>query len=108
MTVSDVDVFLGQRVANGANPARGIQESKSRHSRRGDPANPNAVDIRVTGRWRDHDHVVAGGRECGAEVLQVKLDPADARMIPVADECDLHVAIDTESRPRSETRWLTR
>jgi hypothetical protein len=37
------------------------------------------------------------------EVLQMKLDPSDARMIPVADETDLQVALATALGSRRAT-----
>ena len=94
VTVRDVDAFIGQRIANRANAGGRHEESKPRRARRRDATHANSVNAIVARRRRDDDDLVASGNERRGEILKMALDPADARMIPVADERDLQLASD--------------
>jgi len=60
--------------------------------RSADAIDANAVDDRIAGRWCDDDDFMTRGSQPRCQVLKVKLDASNARMIPVADETDLQVA----------------
>jgi hypothetical protein len=90
VAVRDVDALVGERVADCANAVARAEEAEDGRERRIDAPHSDSIDQRFARRWRDDDDVMSSGDEPPGEVLEVKLDTADARMIPVADEGDLH------------------
>jgi hypothetical protein len=99
--VGDIDTLIGNGVADGAYARGCYEKSKSVGSRRSNASNANAVDLIVAGSGRDDDYFVIGRGKGRGEIMEMALDPADARMIPVANEGNLQIAIDTGSRPLS-------
>jgi len=93
MTVSDIDRMTLECLTDGTHALRRVQELESRRSGRRDSFDRDPVDDRLTMRRCDDDNSVPRRGQPRGEVLQVKLDAPDARMIPVADEGDLQVAI---------------
>src|SRR6185503_13999435 len=91
VAVRDVGRLVGDRVADGANAGSCDEKAESRRARRIDAPHANAVTHRLAGRGRDGDDVVSGVDETFRQILKVKLDAADPRAIPVADQRDFHV-----------------
>ena len=61
-----------------------------RRARRIDAMNAYAVDVIGAGCRCDGNDFVTVGNESSRKILQVQLDTADSRMIPVAHERDFH------------------
>lgn len=89
MAVRDVNALVGERFPNRTDSSRCHEKTEHGSERRSNAADTNAVDQGFAWRGGDHDDIMTGGGEMCGEVLQVELDAADARMVPVADEGDL-------------------
>lgn len=94
MAVRDIDPFMDKCIAYGSNAGGCHEESKPRRARRSNATHANSVNPIVARRRRNDDDLVASGNERRGEILKMTLDPADSRMIPIANERDLQLAND--------------
>jgi hypothetical protein len=93
VTVRDVDALRLERLADGTHAGGCCEKMKNRGEGRAHAHYADSAYYACARRGRDDDDVVAGSGEVLREILQVELDAADSRVIPVADECDFHSVI---------------
>jgi hypothetical protein len=90
--VGDIERLARERGAYLRERAGGVHESKPGHARGIDAVNRCSIDHGVARRGRDDVDVVSGSPQTVREVVEVQLDSTHARVKPIADESDLHVA----------------
>src|SRR5689334_12979024 len=98
--MDDVRPLALEDRADSPNAGWSNEKTEIRRSHAVDPRNAYRVDRGRPGCRRHDEDLVAGGREMHREVTEMQLDAADARMKPVANECDLHASTRDGSRLR--------
>jgi hypothetical protein len=98
----DIEAFARQNVSDGPERARAENEVEVWSTRAGGAVDLNAVDAGISRGRSDNVNVMTSALEPFGQVVQMKLEPSDSRMIPIGYEGNLHRA-DGGGKRRWET-----
>lgn len=92
MSVDHVRLLGGDCVRNPPYALSRVQEIEPGEARCVDSPDGQTINLICPRRRRNHDDIVSSLVQLSSQILQVKLEAADPRPIPVADQRDFHTS----------------